>query len=397
MLKKIFAYILVFTLLFASLVFPVKANESEIEIKSDYFYKKLTSTEQIVYDAVLSSTGGIYCKVPGTVEIDFPRGEEIVSFTTKDALQEILHETVIAALTSLISDHPELYWLGNYGFNYVARKNGITYQISSFSLFLFSDVSWEQTEKNYYKVLDAATNITIKGNTTYEQVKSIHDSLCKMISYPSDLSNLTTETTVYGALLPPYSAVCEGYAEAFKLLCSLNGIECVTVFGESAPAKYILGIIQIGKPSYHEWNYVKMDDGKWYGLDLTWDDQGSAGIFYDFFLSGSQTVAESFGEESFIESHKPTGKLYDSKFSLSYPTLNKSAYIPRAQESVVLGDVNSDGSISVVDAKLILQSVAGLKALNSAQKTNADVNGDSKITVTDAKWILQAIAGLKTF
>lgn len=58
-------------------------------------------------------------------------------------------------------------------------------------------------------------------------------------------------------------------------------------------------------------------------------------------------------------------------------------------------DVNGDGVVSIADAKLILQSIAGVKKLSNAQKAVADVNNSDTITVADAKWLLQLIAGLK--
>ena len=58
-------------------------------------------------------------------------------------------------------------------------------------------------------------------------------------------------------------------------------------------------------------------------------------------------------------------------------------------------DVNGDGIVSVVDAKLILQNVAGLKELNNTQKIAADLNLSEDVTVVDAKWLLQLIAGLR--
>lgn len=58
-------------------------------------------------------------------------------------------------------------------------------------------------------------------------------------------------------------------------------------------------------------------------------------------------------------------------------------------------DVSQDGKISVVDAKMILQYLAGSRTLTDGQLAVADVNGDGKVSVVDAKWILQSVAGLR--
>ncbi len=62
-----------------------------------------------------------------------------------------------------------------------------------------------------------------------------------------------------------------------------------------------------------------------------------------------------------------------------------------------LGDVNNDGYITAVDARLVLRSVAELVNLNPIQSLAADVNKDGKITAVDARLILQYVAGTPKF
>lgn len=59
------------------------------------------------------------------------------------------------------------------------------------------------------------------------------------------------------------------------------------------------------------------------------------------------------------------------------------------------GDVNGDNKISIVDAKLILQHVAGIsgKIIGDDKKIYADMNSDGKITIADAKTVLCVVAG----
>ncbi len=60
-----------------------------------------------------------------------------------------------------------------------------------------------------------------------------------------------------------------------------------------------------------------------------------------------------------------------------------------------LGDVSGDGSVSAVDARLVLQYVAGLRDFTAKEKEMADMNADGNITAVDARVILQIVAGLK--
>ena len=53
------------------------------------------------------------------------------------------------------------------------------------------------------------------------------------------------------------------------------------------------------------------------------------------------------------------------------------------------GDVNSDGKVDSVDARIVLQAAEGKIKLTSAQKKAADVNNDGKVNATDAQAILK--------
>ncbi len=63
------------------------------------------------------------------------------------------------------------------------------------------------------------------------------------------------------------------------------------------------------------------------------------------------------------------------------------------EKEPVFGDVNGDGKASAVDARLILQYVAGL-GKHPEDVTAYDVNLDGKITGVDARIVLQVVAGI---
>ena len=55
------------------------------------------------------------------------------------------------------------------------------------------------------------------------------------------------------------------------------------------------------------------------------------------------------------------------------------------------GDINNDGNISLVDARMVLQAVAETISLTEIQTLAADMNGDGTITLVDARMALQAV------
>jgi len=80
----------------------------------------------------------------------------------------------------------------------------------------------------------------------------------------------------YGPLIQG-KGVCLGYAETFRLLMDMAGIECITVTGAAFMSR-----------ENHAWNMVKLD-GEWYCVDVTWDD--TEGGNYDYFNKTDQDYA----------------------------------------------------------------------------------------------------------
>lgn len=80
-----------------------------------------------------------------------------------------------------------------------------------------------------------------------------------------------------------------------------------------------------------------------------------------------------------------------------YTVKVSSADVTQNVEIFPIGDVNSDGDISVVDATLVQKYIVGLEKLTDLQKKSAEVNGDGEISVVDATRIQKYIVGLENF
>lgn len=59
-----------------------------------------------------------------------------------------------------------------------------------------------------------------------------------------------------------------------------------------------------------------------------------------------------------------------------------------------LGDVNMDGTVSILDATEVQKGLAGLVSLNEYQSKLADVNKDGSVSIIDATQIQKYIAGI---
>lgn len=91
----------------------------------------------------------------------------------------------------------------------------------------------------------------------------------------------------------------------------------------------------------------------------------------------------------------------DGKYTYTFRAVSNSGIISDEitvsfeinKNPVKLGDVNLDGKVSIIDAKYVLQHIAGIRDLNEKQLKAANVNLDQKISIVDARLILRMIAG----
>ena len=86
----------------------------------------------------------------------------------------------------------------------------------------------------------------------------------------------------YGALVGKV-AVCDGISDAFRILCLVEGIECLKVSG-------------IGKTENHAWNKVKIGDS-WYVVDATWSKAAKC-VIHRYFMVSDEVIASSHDERT---------------------------------------------------------------------------------------------------
>lgn len=117
-----------------------------------------------------------------------------------------------------------------------------------------------------------------------EKVKAIHDYIINNTVYSDK-----TKTTAHSAytLLKEGKGVCQAYALTTYKFLDAVGIENY----------YVIGSARGG----HAWNKVKVD-GKWYNMDVTWDDPltstGENILRYDFFLISDKKLNETHTPKS---------------------------------------------------------------------------------------------------
>ena len=79
-------------------------------------------------------------------------------------------------------------------------------------------------------------------------------------------------------------------------------------------------------------------------------------------------------------------------YAEEYAKANEFAF-EQTNSDYVLGDVNLDGTITIVDATLIMKANVGMEVLTEQQTKLADFNKDGFVNVVDATEIQKKLAG----
>ncbi len=149
------------------------------------------------------------------------------------------------------------------------------------------------------ETLQAARKMVSGVSGTQRQVIiAIHDLLCRHITYTLDDSTDEDDRCI-GAILNG-EANCDGYADAFLLLCGLKDIPVRLVHGDS------LKPADPTEDTAHMWNLVYLD-GSWRGVDVTWDDDDeNASIGYRNYNIGLDRMNENY---RYLADFLPSGVL----------------------------------------------------------------------------------------
>lgn len=145
-------------------------------------------------------------------------------------------------------DQGELPWytLRDF-FSVFDRETGM---VKSFDPRLLADYKYDRAtyQQRLEEILQACV---LEGMADWQIALSIHDYLIVHTRYDESLR----KTNGY-ELLTEGMTVCAGYTEVYRELMNMAGIPCKSVVSEKMN---------------HTWNLVQIG-GKWYHVDLTWDD-----------------------------------------------------------------------------------------------------------------------------
>ena len=175
------------------------------------------------------------------------------------------------------------------------------------------------------------------AQSSYDLLIRLHDLLIGRVAYTHGREEWTDVDTAVGALLNG-QADCDGYADAFYLLCTLAGFEAGLQYGYAPDENGQMGL--------HKWNTVHWGNA-WYHADVTMDDVNFDGApsatSYPFLLMGSAMMddhdwvresavfrpAEQTDWSSYYYTADSTGVTYGAYFNTMEDAAAYAAYMQR--------------------------------------------------------------------
>lgn len=181
-------------------------------------------------------------------------------------------------------------------------------------------------EKTYQKARKVLSQICTDSMTDFEKAHAIHDYIVATNHYdnttynsatgtPFDSKNLDEMSFYASGMLLNNLSVCKGIAQAFVLMCNIEGIETIETFGlvggtsdwskvdfndsTSLMMLIMTNQLNINTIGAHSWTRVLLDAGEgkqWYIVDPTWDDlekDNKEYLSHEYFLANEDAIKQN--------------------------------------------------------------------------------------------------------
>ena len=319
-LKIVSLFSLVFLTVLSVVGITVKAEKPNKDINKYYYNQLVTEDSKKIYQAL-----------DQIKENDkFKTGDYTIDLVAEGYLEnqaytkERLMSDFVAARDTFRFDNPDLFYVDFAKLSIRQLQNGNNYRIN---LGIGREDNYFYDGFNKNNIDEAINSLNNKINTIVEKTNSKENKIDKIeVVYKEVMASATyaLETTAkeenklyvrtpYGSLIKG-EALCEGFARGLKLVLDKLGYNSVLVQGMYAYQD---------RTELHMWNYIQMEDSRWYLLDPTMDnglkEDGSSREY--FMKCGTDKVATEYIADGVVSvtSDKNT-------FELSYPSLSPVKY-----------------------------------------------------------------------
>lgn len=230
----------------------------------------------------------------------------------------------VAARDCFRFDNPEIFYVDFSKISIRQIQKDNTYKINlgigrenNYFYDGFNQNNIEEAIDSVNKKIDEIVTFANSKDTKLEQLDAVYKKIISSATYALETTarpeNKLFVRTPYGALIKG-EALCEGFAKTTKIVLDKLGFNSVLLQGMYSYED---------KTELHMWNYIQMEDSRWYLLDTTMDNGlDESGKTRNYFMkSGKDKVSADYLPEGSISVTNES-----NLFELTYPTLSGIPY-----------------------------------------------------------------------
>ena len=208
--------------------------------------------------------------------------------------------------------------------------------------------SYSNVTEDDINTINSILNSIIKpGMTETEKIRTVHNWIVCNTTYNDKYYDRGDSFNHVSNLLNNKTGVCQGYSVTFYIFMKQMGIPCTLVMGKTDTVS-------------HAWNAVKLD-GKWYYIDVTWDDPvvngtsnypGGDNISYEYLLCTYNHISMTHTEDNYIGTTPLPNGISDDYNDLMY-RMSGFTNVMRVNSSEELADrlqgfMNKSGKYAII-------------------------------------------------
>lgn len=323
--------------------------ERQIEASKEY-----TSQGEENTAVVLSDNLAIFADSSAEewIAVNLAGGETEISLKAFPELQ--IYSELEDVLNKVYYQNPYILGLYEYSYDYGEKVLNVNYVYDKSEIASRQQEIYSAADKIISEIITDDMNDSEKQLAIYEYLENNgsydYDALenAKSNNYTkTDSADFEDSFNAYGILVKQ-KGVCQSYACAYKLLCSMCGLDCNVVTG------YLNGSLP------HAWNNVNIDGG-WYQTDIT-NNGKSIGIPYFLYNSDTETAeCTGYTEDKLYDLDSELSGYFSSSTDYEYYHANNLCASSLDEMKKILGselDKNADVICIRYDGEMPEQSDA---------------------------------------
>lgn len=241
------------------------------DCSTDYAYKDLASRRnardlQTLYNRIKDVLTDVYFSDDDIRSKNVPDiGNVYIMGEASYKNLAILPSDIVEIYQRVLSDNP-LFYFGSDLVLYNSQDAILVIE----EAFASGDVREDYAEE-IEEEIESFEETVEDATSTYEIVKLVHDRIIDHAEYAYKADGHTPNSTPYTHNITGYLedgyVVCDGYSKTYSAVLNYLDIDCALITGWAVKNGAITS-----PGTGHAWNLVKMDDRKYYFVDITWDD-----------------------------------------------------------------------------------------------------------------------------